>query len=84
MAKNCFLCLLSCIITLPVFLSAQTSVTRKLRPSDVYRLQTVADPQVSPEGNWVAYTLTSIDSVLNKRNTDIWCITSKESVLIVS
>jgi len=86
MAKSCFLCLLSCIISLPVFLSAQTSVTRKLRPSDVYRLQTVADPQVSPEGNWVAYTLTSIDSVLNKRNTDIWMVgwDGKQSVQLTN
>lgn len=86
MAKNCFICLLSSIISLPFFLYAQTSVTRKLRPSDVYRLQTVADPQVSPEGNWVAYTLTSIDSVLNKRNTDIWMVSwdGKQSVQLTN
>ena len=47
---------------------------RKLQPADVYRLQTLGDPQVSPEGNWVAYTLSSVDSVQNKRNTDIWMV----------
>jgi Tol biopolymer transport system component len=49
-----------------------TPYKRQLKPSDVYRLQTLNDPQISPEGNWVAYSLSSIDSVKNKRNSDIW------------
>lgn len=55
------------------FTEAQTA-KRKLQPADVYRLQTLGDPQVSPDGNWVAYTLSSVDSVQNKRNTDIWMV----------
>jgi len=47
---------------------------RKLQPADVYRLQTLGDPQISPEGNWIAYTLSSVDSTQNKRNTDIWMV----------
>lgn len=66
-------------ITLFVFLAISsgvfaqtTSSKRQLKPSDVYRLQTLNDPQISPEGNWVAYSLTSVDSMKNKRNSDIW------------
>jgi dipeptidyl aminopeptidase/acylaminoacyl peptidase len=51
-----------------------TTAKRKLQPADVYRLQTLGDPQVSPEGNWIAYTVSSIDSAQNKRNTDIWMV----------
>ncbi|RDB03829.1 S9 family peptidase [Runella aurantiaca] len=51
---------------------AQTTPKRPLKPSDVYRLQTLSDPQISPGGKWVAYTLSSVDSVKNKRNADIW------------
>ncbi len=51
---------------------AQTTPKRPLKPSDVYRLQTLSDPQISPDGKWVAYTLSSVDSVKNKRNADIW------------
>lgn len=47
---------------------------RPLQPSDVYRLKTVGDPQVSPEGSWVAYTVSSVDSAKDKRNTDIWMV----------
>ena len=61
---------------------AQTPTKRPLKPSDVYRLQSLGDPQISPDGNWVAYTLSSVDSVKNKRNSDIWMVSwdGKESI----
>ena len=61
------------ILSTPVYLIAQFS-KRPMRPSDMYRLSTVADAQISPDGHWVAYTLTSIDSAKDKRNTDIWMV----------
>ena len=47
-------------------------VKRPLRSSDVLALRTVSDPQVSPEGTWVAYTVSSVDSVKDKSDSDIW------------
>lgn len=38
----------------------------------VYRLRTVADPQLAPSGDWVAYTVTTIDSAKDARDADIW------------
>jgi len=38
----------------------------------IYRMRGVSDPQLSPDGNWVAYTVTSTDSAKDKRDTDIW------------
>lgn len=63
---------------------AQTPTKRGLKPSDVYRLQNLTDPQISPDGNWVSYTLSSVDSVKNKRNADIWMVSwdGKESIQI--
>ena len=74
------------VLNIPFLIFAQSTAKRKLKPSDIYRLQTLGDPQVSPEGNWIAYTLTSIDSALNKRNTDIWMISwdGKQSVQLTS
>jgi dipeptidyl aminopeptidase/acylaminoacyl peptidase len=70
------------LCTITLWLYGQAPSKRLLKPSDVYRLQTVSDPQVSPEGNWVAYTLSSVDSVKNKRNTDVWMVSwdGKQSV----
>lgn len=71
-----FFCLFSSL------LPAQTPTKRSLKPSDVYRLQNLGDLQISPDGNWVAYTLSSVDSVKNKRNSDIWMVSwdGKESI----
>ncbi len=59
---------------------------RNLRPGDLYRLQTIGDPQISPEGKWIAYTLTTIDSAKDKRNTDVWMISwdGKETVQLTN
>jgi hypothetical protein len=61
---------------------AQTITKRPLKPSDVYRLQTLSSAHISPDGNWVAYTLSTVDSVKNKRNSDIWMVSwdGKESI----
>jgi dipeptidyl aminopeptidase/acylaminoacyl peptidase len=47
---------------------------RPLAPCDVYRLQTISGLQVSPDGEWIAYVLTTTDSSKDKRNSDIWMI----------
>ena len=47
---------------------------RPLRPSDLYRLPSVSDPQASPDGQWVSYTLTTIDSLKDRRSSAIWMI----------
>jgi dipeptidyl aminopeptidase/acylaminoacyl peptidase len=49
-----------------------TDQRRSLVATDIYRLRSVRDPQVSPEGGWVAYTVTSVDSAKDRSETDIW------------
>src|SRR2546429_3116780 len=36
--------------------------------TDLFRLREVADPQLSPDGGWVAYTATKADSVEDKHS----------------
>jgi dipeptidyl aminopeptidase/acylaminoacyl peptidase len=60
------LLLLAAVIPLP----AQNK--RNLIPSDVYRTQTVGGGQISPDGNWVLYTIGSIDSAKDNRKSDLW------------
>jgi dipeptidyl aminopeptidase/acylaminoacyl peptidase len=47
---------------------------RPIRPADIYRLPVLADPQVSPDGKWVSYTMTTIDSLKDSRNSDLWMV----------
>jgi dipeptidyl aminopeptidase/acylaminoacyl peptidase len=45
---------------------------RALRPDDVFALRDVDDPEVSPEGKWVAYTVTALDAKEDASNADIY------------
>ncbi|MCC7123223.1 MAG: S9 family peptidase, partial [Acidobacteria bacterium] len=54
-------------------MDAQTA-RRAITIDDHSRVVAVADPQRSPEGDWVAYTVTTIDAAADKRNTDIWMV----------
>ena len=42
------------------------------------RVQRVADPQISPDGRWIAYTVTAVDKEKNSANSDIWILPSLE------
>ena len=57
-----------------MMLHAQAPAKRPLRPMDIYRLPAISDPQMSPDGKWVSYTMSTIDSLKDSRNTDIWMI----------
>jgi dipeptidyl aminopeptidase/acylaminoacyl peptidase len=46
--------------------------TAGLAPEDYYRIETPADPRISPDGKLVAYTVTSFDRKLNRRYSAIW------------
>jgi len=50
---------------------AQTS-KRPIALDDLAKLRTVGDPQVSPDGKWVAYTVETVDVEKDKRDTDLW------------
>src|SRR4051812_44901425 len=45
---------------------------RPLEPSDIFELKTVGDPRLSPDGAWVAYTVSSLDKKDDNSDTDIY------------
>ncbi len=53
-------------------LSGQSLARRPLRASDIYSLKDVRDPQRSPDGKWVAYSVSSADSAKDKNDSDVW------------
>jgi dipeptidyl aminopeptidase/acylaminoacyl peptidase len=48
------------------------AATRAVAPDDLLRLREVADPQLAPDGSWVAYTVTSADTAQDKNVTAVW------------
>src|SRR5438045_6928766 len=47
---------------------------RPLQPSDIFELKTVGDPRISPDGAWVAYTVSSLDKKEDNSDTDIYMV----------
>jgi dipeptidyl aminopeptidase/acylaminoacyl peptidase len=49
---------------------------RAFTPQDWYRLTTVSDPAVSPDGKWVAFTATTVRESENKRHAEVWMVSA--------
>jgi dipeptidyl aminopeptidase/acylaminoacyl peptidase len=60
------------VLTASALAAAQAPGKRVIRVGDMYRLKNVGDPQISPDGAWVAYTVSATDSAKDKTDTDIW------------
>ncbi len=55
--------------------SAQTSPgKRPLSLDDLAKVREVGEPQVSPDGKWIAYTVRTTDAQKDKRDTDLWMV----------
>jgi len=54
-------------------LHAQTP-TRAFALDDLAKLKSVSDPERSPDGKWVAYTVSGIDTEKDKRDSDVWMV----------
>ena len=47
---------------------------RPLSFDDFAKQRGVGDPQVSPDGKWIAYTVSAIDAEKDRRESDLWMI----------
>jgi dipeptidyl aminopeptidase/acylaminoacyl peptidase len=69
--------LLTLTLTLAVLaqaaLLAQTP-RHPLKLDDIARLREVRDPQISPDGQWVAYVVGTVDTKEDKSNSHIWMV----------
>ncbi|HEV2616457.1 MAG TPA: S9 family peptidase [Candidatus Acidoferrales bacterium] len=47
---------------------------RPINLDDLARMRDVRDPQCSPEGKWVAYTVSTIDAKADKQDSHVWMV----------
>jgi dipeptidyl aminopeptidase/acylaminoacyl peptidase len=45
---------------------------RPLQSDDIFEIKTVSDPRISPDGNWIAYTVSQLDRKEDNSDTDIY------------
>ncbi|MGH9453447.1 MAG: prolyl oligopeptidase family serine peptidase [Terriglobia bacterium] len=66
-----------CFITLAVLISAPFATAQSKRPitfRDLMQVKRISDPQVSPDGKWVAFVMAKVDFQANKLGDHIWII----------
>ncbi|MDX6304411.1 MAG: hypothetical protein QOI77_1380 [Blastocatellia bacterium] len=73
MLRKKLLPILLLVVAVAATLSAQAD-RRPFKLDDLARLRDVRDPQLSPDGQWVAYVVATIDSKEDKGNTHIWMV----------
>src|SRR5687768_12317653 len=61
------------LLALALATAAQTA-RRPLKVEDFSRFRNVSDPRVSPDGNWVAYVVSTVDAKEDKSNSHIWMV----------
>jgi dipeptidyl aminopeptidase/acylaminoacyl peptidase len=63
-------------LSLGVLLSSAAAAQspRKLTLDDLYRLRDVSGPEISPDGAWVAYTVSAPDTAKDKADSDVWMV----------
>jgi dipeptidyl aminopeptidase/acylaminoacyl peptidase len=66
--------LLLCLCAAQAMSTAATPGRRALAPDDLYRVQEVSDPNVSPDGQWVAYVVTTNEREADEARSAIWMV----------
>src|SRR5215204_1479728 len=61
------------VLALVNTIAAQTA-RRPLKLDDLTRFRNVSDPQISPDGQWVAYTVSTTNAKDDKSNSHIWMV----------
>src|SRR3954463_1167430 len=60
-----------------LLLASAAMLVAQKRPFDVnalLELKRVGDPQISPDGRWVAFTVQTVDVVANKKPQQVWIV----------
>jgi len=65
---------LAAVASMPLLAIAQPATPKAFTIEDLSKVRAVGDPQRSPDGAWVAYTVSSVDAEKDKRNTDVWMV----------
>jgi len=62
------------LVSLAIAAAAGAQGKRPLNSDDLFNLKEVRDPQRSPDGKWVAYTVTRAIKDTDKNDTDVWMV----------
>ena len=78
-ARNNGKLLAACIVGMaiaasPIVVKAQAVKKRAITFQDLVSMHRLSDPQISPDGKWVAYTVATPNLETNHTSRDIWIV----------
>jgi dipeptidyl aminopeptidase/acylaminoacyl peptidase len=74
--RLCVLCVPAFSFSLPAYAQSSPPVLRPITIDDYFQIQTVHDPQLSPDAQWVAYTIDKSSLKTDKNESRIWMISA--------
>lgn len=75
--KRVFALLTIAIMSIGSALAKEQQPARPFSIEDLLKIRRVADPQISPDGRWIAYTIADTDKAANNRTTQIYLISTE-------
>ncbi len=66
--RSCFL------LGVLVSLASPAAAQPKLTPADIFQLEYAADPQISPDGQWIVYVRQWQDQMTDRRYSNLWLV----------
>ena len=56
------------------WLALPAAAQQKLTPADIFQLEYAADPQISPDGQWIVYVRQWQDLMTDRRYSNLWLV----------
>src|SRR6187200_815728 len=77
MTKRTMLATLAALTIISLAASPPLAQTRRpLQPDDIFEIKNVGDPRISPDGQWIAYTVSTLDRKEDSSDTDIFMVST--------
>jgi dipeptidyl aminopeptidase/acylaminoacyl peptidase len=63
---------------------SQSTSPKMMQPSDIYRMKQIRQPKVSPDGKWILYSLSQVDSAKDRNTSKLYMvgIDGKETICL--
>ena len=75
MTRRMLAAVLAAAVSMPLAASAQTT-KRPFTLDDLPKFKNISDPQISPDGKWIAYTVGLVDVEKDKQDSDVWMVSA--------
>jgi dipeptidyl aminopeptidase/acylaminoacyl peptidase len=73
-ASFCLLALFAFAVSSPASAAAEATARRLMAPEDLWAMERVGDPALSPDGRWVAFSVTRYSVDENLSDSDVWVV----------